>query len=72
VGVSPIAYLRRQRIERARRLLRETDLPVGAIALQVGFNDFSYFARTFREVVGVTPRGYRTARSARGGEHEQD
>lgn len=59
VGVSPIAYLRRQRIERARRLLRETDLPIGAVALQVGFNDFSYFARTFRAEVGVTPRGYR-------------
>jgi AraC-like DNA-binding protein/mannose-6-phosphate isomerase-like protein (cupin superfamily) len=72
VGLSPIAYLRRQRIERARRLLRETDLPVGAIALQVGFNDFSYFARTFREVVGVTPRGYRTARPTLGGECEQD
>jgi AraC-like DNA-binding protein len=62
VGVSPIMYLRRQRIERARRLLRETDLPVGAIALQVGFNDFSYFARTFREAVGATPREYRAGK----------
>lgn len=71
VGESPIAYLRRQRIERARQLLRETDLPIGAVALQVGFNDFSYFARTFRAAVGVTPREFRAA-VGRGVGHEHE
>ena len=47
------------RIEQAARLLRETDLPVMEIAFNVGFDNFSYFIKRFREVYGVSPTHYR-------------
>lgn len=47
------------RIEQAARLLRETDLPVMEIGFNVGFDNFSYFIKRFREVYGVSPSNYR-------------
>lgn len=47
------------RIEQAARLLRETDLPVMEIAFNVGFDNFSYFIKRFREVYGASPSHYR-------------
>ena len=47
------------RIEQASRLLRETDRAVMDIALSVGFENFSYFIKRFREVFGCTPSQYR-------------
>jgi AraC-like DNA-binding protein len=40
-------------------LLRETDRSVTDICLDVGFNSLGTFSRTFREIVGETPSGYR-------------
>jgi len=40
-------------------LLRETDRRVTDISLDVGFNSLGTFSRTFREIVGETPSGYR-------------
>ena len=47
------------RVERASRYLRETDLPIMEIGFQVGFENFSYFIKRFREVFGCTPTEYR-------------
>jgi len=58
-GLSPVGFLRRQRIGRACRLLRTTDLPTKAIAAQCGFEDLPFFYRTFRRVARTTPRLYR-------------
>ena len=41
-------------------LLRETERSVTDICLDVGFNSLGTFSRTFREIVGETPSGYRT------------
>ena len=40
-------------------LLRESDRPVTEVALDVGFQSLGTFSRTFREVVGESPRAYR-------------
>jgi AraC-like DNA-binding protein len=40
-------------------LLRETDRSVTDICLDVGFTSLGTFSRTFREIVGETPSGYR-------------
>jgi AraC family L-rhamnose operon transcriptional activator RhaR/AraC family L-rhamnose operon regulatory protein RhaS len=58
-GVSPWQWLTAVRVERAKRLLRETATPVTRIALDVGFGDPSYFARVFRAQTGLTPRAWR-------------
>jgi len=58
-GYAPIDYVIRQRIRRACQLLDTTEAAVGAIAAEVGYSDSFYFARSFRSVMGVSPRSYR-------------
>ena len=53
------AYLNRVRVESARKLLVETDLPVSEIATRVGYGNISHFNRIFREVCGTTPSALR-------------
>jgi AraC family transcriptional regulator len=58
-GLTPHQYVVQQRIERARNLLRYSDLPILAIAHQVGFQTQSHFTRLFQQQVGITPKQYR-------------
>jgi AraC-like DNA-binding protein len=58
-GGTPMEYLGRLRMERAKNLLRETDMKVIDIALECGFNSSQYFANTFRHATSMTPSGYR-------------
>lgn len=57
-------YVRRLRVERARRALEESDVPLSRLALRLGFYDQPHFTRTFRAHVGCPPGDYR--RRARG------
>lgn len=59
LGCSIAEYIRRQKIQHACRLLRETDASVNHIAYQVGFCDYGHFSRVFREMQGVTATEYR-------------
>jgi AraC-like DNA-binding protein/CheY-like chemotaxis protein len=56
---SPIGYLIDLRIEKARILLRTTDLSMSEIAALVGFNDISNFSRKFKELNAITPSLFR-------------
>jgi transcriptional regulator GlxA family with amidase domain len=58
-GETPHRYLQRRRIERAMAMLRDTDKPVTEICLDVGFTSLGTFSRTFRDVLGTSPRAYR-------------
>ena len=60
-GETPHRYLQRRRLERAMALLRETELPVTEICLEVGFTSLGTFSRTFRRVLGMSPKAYRDA-----------
>ncbi len=62
MGLALHQYLMRQRIEQAKRLLAETELPIIDIALQVGFQDQSHFTKVFRRFAFVTPKAYRESR----------
>lgn len=59
LGQSPYEYVIQQRMSRARRLLRETNLPIAEVAFQVGYTSQSHFTRLFRRLVGATPHAYR-------------
>jgi len=58
-GMAPIDYVHALRLEEARQMLETTDLPVEAVALEIGYEDASFFRRLFRRKVGLTPSEYR-------------
>ncbi|QGN35484.1 helix-turn-helix domain-containing protein [Microlunatus sp. Gsoil 973] len=66
LGVSPMTYLARIRVERAARLLTHTADPAARIGALVGWPDPTYFARRFRQLTGLTPTAYRDRARARG------
>lgn len=56
---TPVEYLTLYRIEKASVKLMNSNLSVTAIAFSCGFNDLSYFIKTFKQIKGVTPAKYR-------------
>ncbi len=58
-GLSPLDYQIRLKIDQARTMLAETDLPIAEIAFQCGFCDTNYMTKLFRLRQGVTPDKYR-------------
>ena len=58
-GVTPIEYLIRLRMRKARELLMTTFLSIKQIMAAVGYNSKSHFARHFKKQIGVTPSEYR-------------
>jgi transcriptional regulator GlxA family with amidase domain len=59
IGLPPMEYLSRRRIERACEFLEQTDWPITHVALEVGFASSQYFATVFRKFTGTAPREYR-------------
>ena len=68
-GETPYQYLLSRRLERARHLLRTTDMTVAEVCLEVGFTSVGSFTTTFKRQVGVSPT---TFREAYGGPSEAD
>lgn len=58
-GKSPVEYINEYRIDRACMLLSDTDLPILDVGLSCGFNDQSYFIKTFKKHKNTTPGAYR-------------
>jgi YesN/AraC family two-component response regulator len=61
LGMTPIAYLNRYRVNQAKALLTDSDRTITEIALAVGFSDSGYFSRVFRQKVGLSPEAFRRA-----------
>lgn len=55
-----VSYIRRRRIDHARRLLTSSTIPIGAIAASVGFSDLQAFNKACRAVTGRSPRQLRS------------
>lgn len=62
VGVAPHGYVMQRRLERAERLLAETELSLSQVALDSGFADQSHFSSCFRKHFGTSPRSFRRSR----------
>ena len=58
-GKSVNQYIREIRLEKAAKLIKETDDTASEIAFKVGFNSASYFNNTFRKYFGITPGEYK-------------
>ena len=59
IGMAPIQYVKRFRVQKAAELLSSTDERIADIGAQCGFQDSSYFTRSFREIKGMSPVEYR-------------
>jgi AraC family transcriptional regulator len=62
-GSTPHQYVLRRRVECAKSLLREGNMPLSAIACATGFADQAHFSHRFRQQTATTPRQYRLASS---------
>lgn len=61
LGTTFIEYLIGKRMERAKELLRTTQLRSSEVAYRVGYRDPHYFSSTFKKIQGMTPREYRVS-----------
>lgn len=59
IGTTPIAYLKSYRLQQAALKLQLSTDKISAIAESCGFQEMSYFAKSFKEVYGCTPSAYR-------------
>ena len=64
IGTTPIQYVKQYRIQQAANLLRTTNARVADIAAECGFQDMSYFTKSFRERMGSVPTQYRNGKQA--------
>ena len=62
IGITPIQYLKQYRIQQAANLMISTEKKFSDIAQQCGFQDISYFTKSFRDQMGCTPTEYRKAK----------
>lgn len=58
-GMPPLEYVHALRLEEAKQMLESGDLPIEAIANEVGYEDAGYFSRLFRRKINLTPAQYR-------------
>jgi AraC-like DNA-binding protein len=58
---TPHQYLVQQRIARAKELLRNTNVPITEICVEVGFESLGSFSTLFRKVAGISPSAYRSS-----------
>jgi AraC family transcriptional regulator len=61
MGMTATSYIAERRIERAKKMLEETELPISEIALRSGFSSQSHFTTAFRRLAGATPKAFRAA-----------
>jgi len=59
MGMTPTNYIAERRIDFAKELIKETNLPISEIALRSGFSSQSHFTTSFRRMAGITPRAFR-------------
>ena len=59
IGVNFLSYLTNIRMERAKKLLVSTDLPIAEVAEKSGYADYRVFAKAFKKAEGATPSQYR-------------
>lgn len=58
-GMSPLKYIKSIKMDYAKKLLIEKDIPIAQITLECGFLDTSYFCKEFKKITGVSPLTFR-------------
>ena len=63
------SYILKKRLDKAKELLVDTSDPVGVISLRIGYDNYAYFSKIFRENIGMPPNEYRKKRKKSEGDH---
>lgn len=63
-GMSIVEYITKARMDRAKNILDETNLPIKEISYLVGYSDYAYFTRVFRKEFGESPSQFRNKHRA--------
>lgn len=58
-GISISSYILQKRVEEAKNLLSHSNLPINTVSIYVGYSNFSYFTKMFKENTGYSPLEYR-------------
>ena len=56
---SPAKYIKRRKLEKATKLLKNTELRITDVAFDSGFNDLAHFSKSFQSEYGLAPSDYR-------------
>ena len=59
MGISISSYILKKRVEEAKKLLAQSNLPINTVSIYVGYSNFSYFTKMFKENTGYSPLDYR-------------
>ena len=59
IGETLMVYLTKVRIEKAKTYMKDPTINLTEISFMVGYDDYSYFSRIFRKIIGMSPRDYR-------------
>ena len=62
---TPAEYIKKSRLAYAKRLLAESDLPIGEIAIRCGIPDYNYFSKVFKAAFSESPTAYRKRQGER-------
>ena len=58
-GASPLEYRNKIRLDRAKELLLDTNIPINEIGRSIGYSSGTYFCAVFKEKIGMNPSQYR-------------
>lgn len=58
-GASPLEYRNKIRLDHAKELLLDTNIPINEIGRSIGYSSGAYFCAVFKEKIGMNPSQYR-------------
>ena len=61
MGMSPTKYIISKRISTAKDLIESSDLTIAQISMACGYEDYNFFAKVFKQVMGLSPRQYKSS-----------
>lgn len=66
LGISPNEFVLKERIKKAKELLKDPTIQVNQVGYQSGFDDCNYFIRAFKKIEGITPKQYQQCMNPQG------
>ena len=62
-GKNLMLYITDKRVEKAKEIMKQSQISMAEIAFMVGYDDYTYFSKVFKKVTGMSPREYRNGQA---------